>query len=303
MIPKALRHSSLALALCATTGCAVSVSKPYRLDVAPSMTPRAAGFSVRLQADSVVAPRGDQIIAGWMGSVLGGFIAWRIFDDPDGRHSKVQDGWRYTPRALTALAIGSHIGTTAGVWARGRAIGSRGSLLFTSIGAALPTVPILANRDDPLLMLKVVAAWAPLQGYLGYTGYRFGTRKSARPVPDAVVANRDDSRPRRSTQVIGREELKGTAYTNALDAVLQLRPHWVSAARQRGTIDRDAGGVAAAIVVYLDGTRLGGMDALRQMELGGVEAIEYFDGREATNLFGTGHSAGAINVRRSLGAP
>ncbi len=255
-------------------------------------------------ADSAAPPRGDQIVAGWMGSVLGGFLAWRLFDEPDGQHSRVHNGWGYTPRALTALAIGSHVGTTAGVWARGRAIGSKGSLLFTAVGAALPTIPVLKRSDDPLLMLKVVALWAPLQGYMGYTGYRVGTRTTSESQPDVIaVAGEGRSRPRRSNQIIARDELKKVAYTNAFDAVSQLRPNWLSAARQRSSTEREDGGAAGVIVVYLDGTRLGTLDALRQVALGDIDEIQYFDAGEATNRFGTGHPAGAINVKRRLGAP
>lgn len=295
-----LYRSCLALALCATTACAVAPGS-HRITVAPALTPHAAGLSVTLIADSAVAPRGDQIVAGWMGSVVGGYLAWRLFDEPEGQHSKVINGWRYTPRALTALAIGSHLGTTTGVWARGRAIGSRGSLLFTALGAALPTIPILRRTDDPLLMLKVAALWAPLQGYLGYTGYRVGARSGAAPSPDDVVASRGNARPRSSSQVIAGDELKRAAYTNAFDAVSQLRPHWLSAARQRSPTEREAAGIAGVIVVYLDGARLGALDALRQVPLTYVSEIRYYDAREATNLFGTGHPAGAINVRRTTG--
>ena len=300
MNPKSGYRSSLALALLATAGCAVS-SGSHRLAVAPTLTPLAAGVSVNLIADSAMAPRGDQIVTGWMGSVLGGFLAWRLFDEPDGQHSKVHNGWGYTPRALTALAIGSHLGTTAGVWTRGRAIGSRGSLLFTAVGAALPTIPVLRRSDDPLLMLKVVALWAPLQGYMGYTGYRLGSPRSVDPATDAVAARRDDSRPRRSGQLIVRDELRRAPYTNAFDAVSQLRPHWLISARQRSPTDREGGGAAGVIIVYLDGTRLGTLETLRQVPLGDVSEIRYYDAREATNLFGTGHPAGAINVRRNSG--
>lgn len=300
MLSKSLHRWALALTLLSSGACAVS-SGSHRLDVAPTLAPRSAGISVNLIADSATAPRSDQIVAGWMGSVLGGFLAWRLFDEPDGQHSAVHNGWGYTPRALTALAIGSHVGTTVGVWARGRAIGSTGSLLFTAVGAALPTIPVLKKSDDPLLMLKVVALWAPLQGYMGYTGYRVGTRSLPEAPADEVVATRDPSRPRRSNQVILRDELRKTAYTNAFDAVSQLRQSWLTAARQRSSTEREAAGAAGVIVVYLDGTRLGGLDALRQLPLGDVEAIEYLDAREATNRYGTGHPAGAITVRRMLG--
>ena len=62
------------------------------------------------------SPSGDQIVTGWMGSVLLGFGAWRAFDEKNGHHSKVQNDWGYTPRAMTALAIGSFVGSTVGIW-------------------------------------------------------------------------------------------------------------------------------------------------------------------------------------------
>lgn len=295
---KCLHRSSLALTLWATAACAVS-SGGHRFDVAPTVLPHVAGLSVNLVADSAAAPRGDQIVAGWMGSVLGGFLAWRLFDEPDGQHSKVHNGWGYTPRALTALAVGSHIGTTTGVWARGRAIGSKGSLLFTAVGAALPTLAVLKRSDDPLLMLKVVALWAPLQGYAGYTGYRVGSRSAPAPTEEVVASRVDRSRPRRSNTVIAHEELRKAPYTNAFDAVSQLRPNWLAAARQRSPTEREAAGAAGVLVIYIDGTRLGALETLRQIPLGDVAEIQYFDAREATNLYGTGHPAGAINVQRA----
>lgn len=278
------------------------MSTAHRMELTPSLGPQHAGLSVRVTADSSTAPRSDQIVAGWMGSVLGGFLAWRLFDEPDGQHSAVHNGWGYTPRALTALAIGSHIGTTAAVWARGRAIGSKGSLVFTAVGAALPTIPLLKKSDDPLLMLKVVALWAPLQGYMGYAGYRVGHQLPDGPVADEVVVEAGDrSRPRRGNQVIAREELKKASYTNAFDAVSQLRPNWLASARQRSSTEREAAGAAGVLVVYVDGTRLGGLETLRQIPLSELAEIQYYDAREATNLFGTGHPAGAINVKRALG--
>lgn len=121
-----LHGLSLTVTLCSVTACGVASS--HRVDLVPSIAPQYAGVGVRISADSGTAPRGDQMVAGWMGSVVGGFLAWRLFDEPDGQHAKVKNGWGYTPRALTALAIGSHVGSTVGVWGRGRVIGSRGSI-------------------------------------------------------------------------------------------------------------------------------------------------------------------------------
>lgn len=276
-------------------------SPARRLDVTPAVAPRQLGLNVQLRQDSVMPPRGDQIVAGWMGSALGGFIAWRIFDERNGQHSHVKNDWGYTPRALRALGVGSAIGAAAGVWARGRANGSQGSLLLTSLGVAAASAPVWTSTDDPLLMLKVVAAWGPLQGAAGYAAYRASRPRSAAPPPAVEPVRLPDPVRRRSDRLIVREELKKTSASNAYDAVRLLRPHWITMGRLRSPTEREFAGEAGVIVAYVDGTRYGTIDALQQLSLDGVEAIEYFTAVEATSQFGTGHPAGAISVRMSRG--
>ena len=273
-----------------------------RVALAPSFGPQHVGVHLQIRADSGRPPSGDQMVAGWMGSVAGGFLAWRAFDEPNGQHSHVKDDWGYTPRALTALAIGSHVGSTLGVWWRGHANGSRGSALVTAAAAAPATIGILAMNDDPLLMLKLVIALGPVQSAMAYTGYRVSTQSRAVPRPDELIAQRELPRPRRSANVITRDELLRSTYSNAYDAIRLMRPQWAAAARQRSPAEREAAGEGGVIVVYLDGTRLGSTEELVQIRLSEVEDIQYFDALEATNRFGTGHPAGAIVVRRALNA-
>lgn len=277
---------------------ACSGSAARRLDVTPTLASRQVGLNVKLRADSVMPPRGDQMVAGWMGSVFGGFVAWRIFDEPSGQHSRVKDDWGYTPRALTALGIGSYVGGTLGVWMRGRANGSQGSLLHTALGVAAATVPVWASTDDPLLMLKLVIAWGPLQGTMGYAAYRAGSPSAARP-GSSGTDNRPDPIRRRSERLIVREELTQSSVRNVHDAIRLLRPQWFTMARLRSPIDRESAGVPGVIIAYLEGTRYGSVDALQQLSLDGVDAIEFYTAVEATSRFGTGHPAGAVNVRMS----
>jgi len=118
------------------------------------------------------APDGKQIVIGYMGAVIVGFLAWRAFDEPAGQHSRVKDDWGYTPDANTAFGVGSWIGSTLAVWVSGKKLGANGSLLGTAIGSAIPTVPILMKRDDPLLPLVAALFGAPAQGIFAYLGYR-----------------------------------------------------------------------------------------------------------------------------------
>ena len=281
-----------------TVPLACSGSAARRLDVAPTLAPREVGLSVQLSADSAMPPRGDQMIAGWMGSVVGGFVAWRIFDEPNGRHSHVKDDWGYTPRALRALGVGSTIGAALGVWTRGRANGSQGSLLLTSLGVAAASAPVWMSTDDPLLMLKVVAAWGPLQGAAGYAAYRASRRRLPGLPPAVEPVRLPDPVRRRSERLIVREELAKTSALNAYAAIRQLRPQWfTTTSRLRTPAQSEFFGKGGVIVVYLEDARYGTLEELEQLSLDGVTEVEYFGAVEATSRFGTGHPAGAIVVR------
>ena len=79
---------------------------------------------------------------------------------------------------------------------------------------------------------------------------------------------------------------------DAYSVVDRLRPQWL---RSRG---------AASLqnprpeypVVYLDGTRWGPVESLREIHSNSVSEIRFISATQATNRFGTGHMAGAILV-------
>lgn len=89
------------------------------------------------------------------------------------------------------------------------------------------------------------------------------------------------------------EEIQRTAAVTAYDAVRQLRPQWLRR-RGRSSIQN---ATAEVLVVYLDGARFGGPDALRSVAAGSVLEIRHLDARDATTRFGTGHAGGALLVR------
>ena len=241
-------------------------------------------------------PSGEQIVLGWLGSVALGFAAWRAFDEPNGQHSRVRDDWGYTPRAHTALAIGSFVGSTVAIWARGRARGANGTLLGTALGTLVPTVPVLLTHDDPLLPFMTAICWAPLQGFFGYMGYRV----TARPIGgDSTVTVATASAPRggSSSTLITRAEIAATGAATMFDVIQQLRPHWFSFARQRATTRSDAGGERAELLVYVDAALFGDVESLRSFATAGVQDVRFYDTMEATRQFGTGHTAGVIVIR------
>lgn len=139
-----------------------------------TLRPSLSASALRVTPDEpeTKQPNGKQVVIGYMGAVVVGFLAWRVFDEPAGRHVKVRDDWGYTPDANTAFGVGSWVGSSLAVWLSGRHIGAKGSLLGTALGAALPTIPILMKRDDPLLPMVAAIFGAPVQGIMAYVGYR-----------------------------------------------------------------------------------------------------------------------------------
>jgi len=87
-------------------------------------------------------------------------------------------------------------------------------------------------------------------------------------------------------------EIETLQVATAFEVVQQLRPEFL---RTRGPASVTSAAPVEA-VVYLDGVRQGGPEALRRIRKQTLREIQYLDSREATTQFGTGHRAGAIMV-------
>lgn len=96
----------------------------------------------------------------------------------------------------------------------------------------------------------------------------------------------------RNPDVITSEELRGTQIQseNAYNAVQRLRPAWLRARGSSFTGGRELP------AVFVDGTRFGEIDSLRNLNVSDIVQIEFLDARDATTRFGTGYPAGAIMV-------
>jgi hypothetical protein len=103
----------------------------------------------------------------------------------------------------------------------------------------------------------------------------------------------------KNLNVITTDEIAQTSASNAYELIQHLRPNYL---RTRGAVhgSPSADGTnhleAVDLVVYLNESRLGGSDQLRQIAFSDIREIHYFSASEATTKWGTGHSAGAIQV-------
>jgi len=85
------------------------------------------------------------------------------------------------------------------------------------------------------------------------------------------------------------EEIAASGVPTAYDAVDRLRRQWKR--------DMSAPG-DAAVSVYLDNRRIGGLDALRNIGAAEVRELQYVSGREAEQRWGPEARGGAIIVLR-----
>lgn len=103
-----------------------------------------------------------------------------------------------------------------------------------------------------------------------------GGQRTARPDPDMITA----------------EELAGTTASNLYDAVRNLRPAWMMRSRPTAVLQQQQ----AQLMVYVDGTRYGTLETLRQIVPSGIIYVKWFSAGAAEARFGPGHLLGAIEV-------
>ena len=113
----------------------------------------------------------------------------------------------------------------------------------------------------------------------------------------ACASGGGTSTARQNPSVISTEEIAASSASNAYEVIQRLRPNFL---RTRGAVHGTPGAANAVemvdLVVYLNENRLGGSDQLRQVSTTDIREIRYFNSSEATTKWGTGHSAGAIQI-------
>ncbi|GBD32714.1 MAG: hypothetical protein KatS3mg081_2679 [Gemmatimonadales bacterium] len=101
----------------------------------------------------------------------------------------------------------------------------------------------------------------------------------------------------RRSNVITAEEIASISASNAYEVVQRLRSQWLITRGAAGTREPTLeGGLSGGIVVYLDGVRRGGVDALREIPVEQIRELRYIDAKDATTRYGTGHTSGVIEV-------
>lgn len=102
--------------------------------------------------------------------------------------------------------------------------------------------------------------------------------------------------PRRSSNLITRQELESVQVSNAYDAVQRLRPQWLN--RPTAATLMPGGN---PILVYVDHHQMGNLEELRSLAIDQIEQMEFVSARDATTRYGTGHPSGIIEITTRQG--
>lgn len=96
-------------------------------------------------------------------------------------------------------------------------------------------------------------------------------------------------------QLLTRDAILATQYTNLYDVIFALRGNWL-----RGRTAESIQGKSATVQIYLDNQRLaGGADELRSIASTNISTVRYYDPIQASARWGMDHGAGAIYILTS----
>jgi hypothetical protein len=127
---------------------------------------------------------------------------------------------------------------------------------------------------------------------------------SSGAAPTTAAGPKADPNFKADPDFIVATEFDHKGFRDAYDIVQRLRPGWFTR-NPGGSAERRMGTGGSGLVVYLENARMGGVEALRQLQTGAIESLRFLDAASATaRLPGLGSSviSGAIVVqsRRSF---
>jgi hypothetical protein len=108
----------------------------------------------------------------------------------------------------------------------------------------------------------------------------------------ACASANNPGRAMRDPNLLTKEEIATAHVSNAYDAINALRPSFLRYRGQTTITGSDTGYPR----VYLDRQAYGDLASLKNLEVGNIRSIRYFNASEASTRFGLGNASGAIEI-------
>ena len=105
--------------------------------------------------------------------------------------------------------------------------------------------------------------------------------------------HRATAAPFPSRDILGEAEIRGAHVTTAYEAIMRLRPTYVTWQRSSTGNERR--------LVYVDGMLMGGLDVLRTMPAGDIHEVRLLRAVNGGYAFPLNNSAGALLITTRLG--
>jgi hypothetical protein len=99
---------------------------------------------------------------------------------------------------------------------------------------------------------------------------------------------------RANSAQITESELAATNSDNLYDAIVKLRPDWLTTRGPKSVTDM----TLASVDVVMNGTTVGNVDYLREVRLLDVSGVRFWNAGQAATRFGMGHPRGVIELIR-----
>jgi hypothetical protein len=173
------------------------------------------------------------------------------------------------------------------------------SMLSSARRALLVSLPMLAigtacagKKADPAPAPQVAAS--------GSTRAATDTAAPGVKITDSTavaqtyVALPNAPKRRDDRQLLLRDAILETQYTNMYDVVQALRGNWL-----RVRANASVNGAPSVLQVYLDNQRLSGVDELKSLAPTNIESVRFYDPVQASARWGLDHNAGALYLLTS----
>jgi hypothetical protein len=128
-----------------------------------------------------------------------------------------------------------------------------------------------------------------------------GSATSLAPAPTASPSTATTQTPRRgNSELITQDEIAASGAKNALEAIQHIRPAMLrprgSSTNQNVSGDSYSQATTLSVVVYMDDIKMGEPSQLSSVSVNNIREIRFINARDATTRWGTGHTAGVIQV-------